>query len=280
METTVFQREFLYVKQLHEKGELGRIQYMTCAHYQDMEGWPSYWNGFPPLMHPTHAVAPCLMLAGHLPKRVYGRGSGKIRDELVAQYNSPFAFESALIELENSDLTIEMERFLYGVARSYSECFRIYGEKKSFEWQQLASESPVFYTRTGALREVETYKLDGDPERFFRGSEIKEERVEIPDFADRLPKEIAHFTRQTVYNDKNTHLSFKQGGGHGGSQLPCAYRRYHALPPLYEKAHRRRKGQLLYTQYLLDSFLCAEPENDGLLLDKSLCAQLHKVASI
>ena len=38
-----------------------------------------------------------------------------------------------------------------------------------------------------------------------------------PDFADRLPKEIAHFTRQTVYNDKNTHLSFKQGGGHGGS---------------------------------------------------------------
>ena len=125
--------------------------------------------------------------------------------------------ESALIELENSDLTIEMERFLYGVARSYSECFRIYGEKKSFEWQQLASESPVFYTRTGALREVETYKLDGDPERFFRGSEIKEERVEIPDFADRLPKEIAHFTRQTVYNDKNTHLSFKQGGGHGGS---------------------------------------------------------------
>ena len=88
METTVFQREFLYVKQLHEKGELGRIQYMTCAHYQDMEGWPSYWNGFPPLMHPTHAVAPCLMLAGHLPKRVYGRGSGKIRDELVAQYNS------------------------------------------------------------------------------------------------------------------------------------------------------------------------------------------------
>lgn len=29
METTVFQREFLYVKQLHEKGELGRIQYKT-----------------------------------------------------------------------------------------------------------------------------------------------------------------------------------------------------------------------------------------------------------
>ena len=30
------------------KGELGRIQFMRCAHYQDMEGWPDYWLGFPP----------------------------------------------------------------------------------------------------------------------------------------------------------------------------------------------------------------------------------------
>ena len=60
METSVYGREFLYVKDLYEKGELGRIQFMRCAHYQDMEGWPDYWLGFPPLMHPTHAVAPCL----------------------------------------------------------------------------------------------------------------------------------------------------------------------------------------------------------------------------
>lgn len=60
METSVYGREFLYVKNLYEKGELGRIQFMRCAHYQDMEGWPDYWLGFPPLMHPTHAVAPCL----------------------------------------------------------------------------------------------------------------------------------------------------------------------------------------------------------------------------
>lgn len=77
METTIFQREFLYIQELYKKGELGRLQYMTCAHYQDMEGWPEYWEGFPPLMHPTHAVAPCLMLAGHLPDKVYARGSGK-----------------------------------------------------------------------------------------------------------------------------------------------------------------------------------------------------------
>lgn len=85
METTVFQREFLYVQELMKKGEMGRLQYMSCAHHQDMEGWPSYWDGFPPLMHPTHAVAPCLMLSERLPKQVYGRGSGRVRDELTKQ---------------------------------------------------------------------------------------------------------------------------------------------------------------------------------------------------
>lgn len=217
METTIFQREFLYIKELHDKGELGKLQYMSCAHYQDMEGWPKYWDGFPPLMHPTHAVAPCLMLSGSLPEKVYGRGSGRIREELTKQYGCPFAFESALITLENSDVTIEMERFLYGVARSYSECFRVYGENKSFEWQQLADESPVIYTRTGALEKCETFATTNEPERYSRGSEIKEERIVIPDYAHLLPPEIAKFTTNTVYNNENTHLSFTQGGGHGGS---------------------------------------------------------------
>lgn len=79
METSVYGREFLYVKNLYEKGELGRIQFMRCAHYQDMEGWPDYWLGFPPLMHPTHAVAPCLMLLGKRPETVYCKGSVSVK---------------------------------------------------------------------------------------------------------------------------------------------------------------------------------------------------------
>ena len=215
METTIFQREFLYMKELYEKGALGRLQYMTCAHYQDMEGWPDYWKGFPPLMHPTHAVAPCLMLAGHLPEKVYARGSGKVRKELEETYGCPYAFEAAFITLQDSDITIEMERFLYGVARSYSECFRVYGENKSFEWQQLADEDPVLYTRTGELQRVDI--LNEEKEESSRGGEILEERIKIPDYAYLLPDEIASFTTNTVYNNENTHLSFKQGGGHGGS---------------------------------------------------------------
>ena len=38
LETTVFGREFFYVQELYKKGELGKLQYMTCANYQDMEG--------------------------------------------------------------------------------------------------------------------------------------------------------------------------------------------------------------------------------------------------
>ena len=169
METTIFQREFLYIQELYKKGEFGRLQYMTCAHYQDMEGWPEYWEGFPPLMHPTHAVAPCLMLAGHLPDKVYARGSGKIRKELADKYGCPFAFESAFISLQDSDVTIEMERFLYGVARNYSECFRIYGENESFEWQQLSEENPVLFTRTGEFEKAEDI-LDEDSEKSSRGT--------------------------------------------------------------------------------------------------------------
>lgn len=217
LETTVFQREYFYVKQMLESGALGRLQYMSCAHYQDMEGWPSYWNGFPPLMHPTHAIAPCLMLAGKLPKTVFARGSGQVRDELWQQYGCPFAFESALIELAESDVSVEMERFLYGVARSYSECFRVYGEDASFEWQQLFSEDPVVYTRTHEIQTVRigarAALLDAAP----RGGEILEQRIQVPDYAGLLPPEIAPFTQKTVYDKSNKHLSFEQGGGHGGS---------------------------------------------------------------
>ena len=215
METTIFQREFLYIQELYQTGKLGRLQYMSCAHYQDMEGWPEYWEGFPPLMHPTHAVAPCLQLAGHLPEKVYARGSGKINPKYEKRYGCPYAFESAFITLKDSDITIEMERFLYGVARSYSECFRIYGENMSFEWQQLASEKPVLYHRTGDIGSVSV--VDGEKFRYGRGSDIVEQRIEIPDYGYRLPEEIRHFTRRGVYDSKNMHLSFKQGGGHGGS---------------------------------------------------------------
>ena len=75
----------------------------------------------------------------------------------------------------------------------------------SFEWQQLADEDPVFFVRTGELEKVDI--LTDENERSSRGSEIREERIKIPDNAHLLPEEIASFTTNTVYNNENTHLS-------------------------------------------------------------------------
>ena len=40
METVVYSREYLFVKELYDKGELGRIQFLRGSHQQDMDGWP------------------------------------------------------------------------------------------------------------------------------------------------------------------------------------------------------------------------------------------------
>ena len=51
METAVYTREFLYVKDLVDKGEIGKIQFLRGSHQQNMSlpGWPDYWYGFPPI---------------------------------------------------------------------------------------------------------------------------------------------------------------------------------------------------------------------------------------
>ena len=45
----------------------------------------------------------------------------------------------------------------------------------------------------------------------------KPERVTVPDYARFLPAPIQRFTTKGVYDEGNAHLSFTQGGGHGGS---------------------------------------------------------------
>jgi len=44
METAVYTRGFLYVKELYEQGAFGRLTFLRGAHLQDMEGWSDYWR--------------------------------------------------------------------------------------------------------------------------------------------------------------------------------------------------------------------------------------------
>ena len=200
METTCYSREFFYVKKMLESGELGRIQFLRAAHQQEMAGWPGYWEGLPPMHYATHCVGPMLGLAGKLADKVSCIGSGRIADALAIRYGSPFAVESAHIRLADSDIGCEMTRSLFETAREYVESFDVYGSQCSFEWAQLEHQSkPVVFT--------------GEKARY----------VDIPDHAHALPESIRQFTTTSVYDGPDSHLSLKQGSGHGGSHPHLAH---------------------------------------------------------
>ena len=199
METVVYAREFLFMKELYDKGELGKVQFLKASHQQDMDGWPNYWPGLPPMHYATHCVGPVLGLTRAEAEYVSCFGSGTIREELIPLYNSPFAVESTHIKFRNSDLSAYVYRSLFDVARQYRESFEVYGSKKSVEWPLIEGRPLVIHT---AKR----------PE-----PEIPEE-VHSPDYAHYLPEPIQRFTTKGVYDtDDHTHLSFTQGAGHGGS---------------------------------------------------------------
>ena len=198
-ETVVYAREFLHIKQLAEAGELGRIQFLQASHQQDMDGWPDYWPGLPPMHYATHCVGPCLALERKDAAEVSCFGSGRIREELIGRYGSPFAIESAHVALRASDVVARVIRSLFDTARQYRESFDVYGSKKSFEWQLCEGEEPVLHVAKRPEPEIP-------------------ERVTVPDFAHLLPEPIRPFTTGGVYDaDEHQHLSFTQGGGHGGS---------------------------------------------------------------
>ncbi len=203
METAVYTYHCLTTRTLIEKGEIGRIQFLRGAHYQDMENWPRYWMGLPPMHYATHAIAPLLSLSQSRAVKVNCFGSGVMRPELQAAYDNPFPIETAIFQLDKENLSAEVTRSLFHTARAYAELFSVYGEAASLEWQ-MEHEMPVLF-RMGA-------KEAG------RGRPITEGRVVPDDFSDLLPEPIRRFSHHVVVPDpKNPHQSVLQGGGHHGS---------------------------------------------------------------
>ena len=194
-ETVVYSREFLFIRELYEKGELGKIQYMAASHPQDMDGWPDYWERMIPMHYATHVVSPVLGLVNGLAEYVSCFGSGSVRDDIREKSGNSAAVESCHIKIKDSDIAAHIWRFLYDTARQYRESFDVYGTKKSFEWTLVEGEEHVLHTAKKPEPEIPS-------------------RVSIPDFAHLLPAEIQQYTQSIQDAD---HLSFIQGGGHGGS---------------------------------------------------------------
>ena len=194
-ETVVYSREFLFLKDLYDRGEIGEVQYLQASHPQDMDGWPDYWKDMIPMHYATHVVAPVLGLMDSRASEVSCFGSGRVRDEIASRSGNRYAVESCHVRLAGSDVAAHLWRFLYDTARQYRESFDVYGTKQSFEWALVEGQPHVLHTAKKPEPEIP-------------------QSVEVPDFAHRLPEPIRRFT-QTI--EDADHLSFVQGGGHGGS---------------------------------------------------------------
>ena len=205
METTLYTYQFFYVKELIESGKLGRIQFLRGSHYQDMENWPSYWMGLPPMWYGTHAIAPMVALSGSRIKRVNCFGSGTMREELHKQYGNPYPVETAIFEFENG-MKGEATRTLFECARPYQEGMFVYGSDACFEWGYEDNSAPylscILPTAEGK-----------------RGRWTKTEVVSLPNYADSLPEPIRKYTVGENFDPLNPQESLKRGagGGHHGS---------------------------------------------------------------
>jgi len=196
-ETVVYSREFLFIKEKYLKGELGKIQHLAASHPQDMDGWPAYWEKMIPMHYATHVVSPCLGLLDGRAEYVSCFGSGTVREDIQKKSGNKFAVETCHIKVKDSDIVAHIWRCLYDTARQYRESFDVYGTKRSFEWTLVEHQPHILHTAKKAEPEIPS-------------------PIEVPDFAHLLPEPIRRFTKPSEIHDAQ-HLSFLQGGGHGGS---------------------------------------------------------------
>ena len=179
-ETAVFAREYLYVRDAYQRGELGDLTFFRGAHLQDLTAYPWYWQGYPPMKYVTHALSPALALAETRVKRVRALGSGTL--PVTSSYDNPHPLQSGLFRLERDNLAAEITVAFFATAHSFYEGFSVYGTRSSIEWPQ-GYDGPMM-----------RHTMDD------RGN-TQVDLVRPPDRPDLLPAELARFV----------------SSGHGGS---------------------------------------------------------------
>ena len=171
-----------------------------------MENWPPYWMGLPPMHYATHAVSPLLALAGTRARQGALLRLGRDAPGAVtAQYGNPYPGRDGDLQLGRAQTWPPRSRARSSTRRAgYTESFDVYGEKTTFEWQQIEEEDPVLF-RMEPLAAGQRPARHG---RARRGAGPR--RTCCPSRSPASPG-AASTTRA------NPHLSFLQGGGHGGS---------------------------------------------------------------
>jgi len=181
METARYDRAFLYLAGMLERGALGELTFLSGHYFQDLEGaFPTYWRAVPPMHYATHSLSPLLALAKTRATAVTCLGSGRLRPDIQQPGGNTFPLQCALFKLEGTDVAVQLTRSWFQIARHTTEAYSVYGDLRSFEWQQVENEEPVLFTM-GAVKPGE------------RGRPVSTERVDIPYRPDLYPPELAEF---------------------------------------------------------------------------------------
>jgi predicted dehydrogenase len=187
METEIYSRTYLFVKGLHRDGGFGELQLLRGFHYQNMEGWPDYWQGLPPMHYSSHGLGPILDLAGEKAVTVTAAGSGRLSQEMQGRYGNPFPVESAFFQLEGNLVVCEMTACFFKMARGFLvDRFSVYGDRLSFESPQVQGGDPLlFRSEEGPLQKGQ------------RGRGVTVEKAVVPALADLVPAEISEYVRSS-----------------------------------------------------------------------------------
>lgn len=204
METAVYGREYRLVAPLVQSGQFRPLTLYRGFHIQNLDGFPSYWQGFPPMQYATHAISPILSMLDTEVVDVRCLGAGRLTESRRAGgFGNAFPSEVGLFRLHDTDAIAEVTMAFAQTAHPYAEGFSLFGEHRGFTW-------PGDDDQPGVLYRMES-PAEGD-----RGNPVFTETIShssTPTLSPELAPftEIVDFQREEMLQPVRVHPS------HGGS---------------------------------------------------------------
>lgn len=205
METSVYGREHLTVDERYRNGELGTLTLYRGFHIQNLDGYPTYWQGYPPMHYLTHALSPALALLDTTVESVQCQGAGRLTPERsTGGFANPFPTEVGLFRLAGHDTLAEITMSFFQTARSYIEGYAVYGDRAGVEWPQ-DNEGDLTWFDLAA------------PPPGRRGNPIVTSALTPRTFPQLLPPELAQFVEPSDVQLPGMAAPAAVNAAHGGS---------------------------------------------------------------
>ncbi len=205
METAVYGREYRAVAPRVAAGEFGALTLYRGFHLQNLDGFPSYWQGYPPMHYATHALSPILAMLDTGVVDVRCLGAGRLAESRrTGGFDNPFPSEVGLFRLQGTDAVAEITMAFFQTAHPYAEGFSLYGEHRGFEWSGDDDAAGV------------TYRMHA-PDEGDRGNRVVVEPDPSTAASPGLPPALARFTEHADFFREGMLAPVRVGASHGGS---------------------------------------------------------------